>query len=313
MSLFKKNGNWFIRYRDENGIQRQVKAGELKSYAQALERKILTERNEIKHFGAVKNKDANLEEALAEYFKSISIYKSYYDTKTILSAIFRTTSSFLNVKQITKEHLISFLKNKNLKTETKNTYIKKFKAFLNFCKKEKYIREVPEIKLFKSTIRVKYLTKAQFEKLLEISPLLLNNLFVIAAFTGMRKNEIFSLKWNDIDFENRFIHINESKTHTRRDIPIHDMVLEALEKQKNDDDFVFPKPPSFAVIRKYLDKAGLADFHFHDLRHTFASWLAMKGVSLQAIKELLGHSSINMTLRYAHLASKNLIKSINVL
>jgi len=129
----------------------------------------------------------------------------------------------------------------------------------------------------------------------------------------MRKGEIFNLKWQDVNFNLRLVHVSDSKNNEARDIPINDVLYETLkalkDKAEEGQDYIFVNPktnkPYDNVKKSFktaLKKAGIEDFTFHDLRHTFASHLVMSGVDLMTVKELLGHKDIKMTMRYSHLS-----------
>ena len=157
--------------------------------------------------------------------------------------------------------------------------------------------------------RVRFLSHDEIRRLLSESADHLKPILIVALFTGMRKSEILKLTWKDIDFDHRLIYVRNSKNGTAREIPMASEVVAVLRNVPALRSRVFTgienKPVS--SIRTGFDnavkRAKIADFSFHDLRHTFASYLIMNGVELVTVKELLGHKSINMTLRYAHLSS----------
>jgi len=139
----------------------------------------------------------------------------------------------------------------------------------------------------------------------------LRSLVVLALNTGMRKGEILSLQWVQVDLTNRLIHIYNSKTqYSERRIPMNDTVLELLTTlcRQRSSGFVFPshrklgdqfRDPKVA-FRKAIRLAGILHLRFHDLRHTFATRLVRAGVDLITVQHLLGHAKITMTARYAH-------------
>ena len=121
---------------------------------------------------------------------------------------------------------------------------------------------------------------------------------------------------------NDFIYLTETKTEKARQIPINDTLRELFNSipRHLKSDYVFLNPltgmPYKAAIRSFntaVRRAGIEDFHFHDLRHTFASKLVMKGYNLKIVQELLGHTDIKMTMRYAHLAEKSLVDAVKAL
>ncbi len=130
---------------------------------------------------------------------------------------------------------------------------------------------------------------------------------LLAMNTGMRRGEIFDLTWQNVDLKKRNLTVEgvAAKSGHTRHIPLNDEVLGALiawRNQTNNKHLVFPSPKTkkrFANINnsweQLRDKAKLKDFRFHDLRHTFASKLVMRGVDLNTVRELLGHASIDMT------------------
>lgn len=140
---------------------------------------------------------------------------------------------------------------------------------------------------------------------------------LIALNTGMRRGELFQLQWGDVNFGNSQVTVRgtTSKSGKTRHIPLNSeaaLVLKKWLEQSGSNTLVFPSP----ITGKRLDNinsswwallksAAVADFRFHDLRHHFASRLAMSGVDLNTVRELLGHRSIETTLRYAHLAPEH--------
>jgi integrase len=125
--------------------------------------------------------------------------------------------------------------------------------------------------------------------------------------TGMRKGEQTALTWADIDLTNKVLSVRAgyAKSGEVRHIPLNSealAVLQKLRKHQAGNGRLFEVGSITRAWKGVLKVAGIEDFRFHDLRHTFASNLAMAGVALNTIRELMGHSEIEMTLRYAHLA-----------
>jgi integrase len=143
-----------------------------------------------------------------------------------------------------------------------------------------------------------------------------------ALHTGARLSEILGMRWNDVDMRAGVVTFPRTKNNEKRTVPMNDTVRALLTptvKPLNGQQRVFLRytgenlkriKRSFATA---LRKAGIGDFRFHDLRHTFASNLVMAGVDLTTVKELLGHKSINMTMRYAHLAPAHKAAAVKLL
>jgi integrase len=156
-----------------------------------------------------------------------------------------------------------------------------------------------------------FLTLDQVHQLLDAceNPLLYR-FVVIGAFTGMRRSEIESLRWADVDFRRREIRVQEStKNHEYRILPMATLVEEVLKEAQtpfhdlvmtypNGRPFLHPGVP----LTKALQEAELPRIRVHDLRHSFASNLVMLGTPLNVVQKLLGHKKIETTMVYAHLA-----------
>lgn len=143
----------------------------------------------------------------------------------------------------------------------------------------------------------------------------------LALTTGAREAEIMSLHWHQIDFKRHVIHLHRTKNGDRRALPLVGepaILLEQRYAVRRDDERVFPASAR-AKKSKYLDlrvpweaaveAAGLVDFHWHDLRHTAASFLVMNGVSLVEVAKVLGHRTLQMVGRYAHLADAHIVST----
>lgn len=143
----------------------------------------------------------------------------------------------------------------------------------------------------------------------------LKDFIIIALNTGMRKGEILSLRWDQI--RSGFIYLSETKTNEARQIPITNDLEECFKAIKNrrqiNSVYLFPNRRDKrgghikdikTSFKSTLERTGIKDFRPHDLRHTFASHYIMRGGSLKALKEILGHNDIKMTMRYAHLSKE---------
>lgn len=150
----------------------------------------------------------------------------------------------------------------------------------------------------------------------------LSPMVLVSLNTGLRRGELFALRWRDVDLERRVLTVKgaTSKAGTTRHLPLSDEAWAELKAWKPDDakpaDLIFPGRTGgqFYTLKTawatLLREAGVPSFRWHDLRHTFASKLVMAGVDLNTVRELLGHSDIKMTLRYAHLAPSHLAEAI---
>ncbi len=164
--------------------------------------------------------------------------------------------------------------------------------------------------------RVRFLDDDERERLLEACKVSDNKflypIVVLAISTGMRQGEILSLKWKDIDLERSQLVLHETKNNERRVVPIvgfaYKVIKDLSKVRKIDSQLVFPGPsPEKPIHIRHawdaaINKAGIHDFRFHDLRHTTASYLAMNGATLAEIAEVLGHKTLQMVKRYAHLS-----------
>ena len=180
-----------------------------------------------------------------------------------------------------------------------------------------------KVKLLKGeTKRLRYLSDDEAERLIFNCGGHLKLIVITVLNTGMRKSEILHLTWDRVDLKNRLILLDKTKNGERREIPINQTLYNTLSGLIRDirTDYVFYNPKTLKPIydtkkswQKAIRKSHIIDFHFHDLRHTFASWLVMGGVDLTTVKELLGHKCITMTLRYSHLAAAHIQNAVKVL
>ena len=181
--------------------------------------------------------------------------------------------------------------------------------------------------------RVRYLSDAERKALLAACESHKNDylypIVVLALSTGMRQSEIMRLCWKDIDFERSTITLHETKNGERRVVPLvgkaNEILRAKLDAHSSTEAHLFPsKRPTRVRVettehiplfirgawQEVVEKAKLKDFRFHDLRHSAASYLAMNGASLTDIAEVLGHKTLQMVKRYAHLSEAHTNKIV---
>jgi integrase len=178
------------------------------------------------------------------------------------------------------------------------------------------IESVPRIRLEKEPQgRLRWLTEEEITRLLDAAAKSRNRelraAVIVALNTGLRLGELLGLTWERADLSRGVIRLELTKSGRRREVPLNAESYDALVTLN-------PKPSGRVFHTKSIRKAyenavtnaKLDDVNFHTLRHTFASWAIMRGVSLKELQELLGHSSLAMTMRYAHLAPERLRSAI---
>jgi integrase len=182
-----------------------------------------------------------------------------------------------------------------------------------------WVEDNPVLKVTKPTEprgRVRFLADEERDRLLsacrESSNPWLFRAVVVALSTGMRKGELMGLEWKDVDLQAGRITLHETKNGETRVVPLAGPALALLREhgkvRRMDTPLLFPGSRKGSPIdlrtpwETALKRAGIEDFHWHDLRHSTASYLAMNGASLAEIAEVLGHKTLGMVKRYAHLS-----------
>jgi len=174
------------------------------------------------------------------------------------------------------------------------------------------IDNVPRIRLEKEPQgRLRWLTQEEIARLLEACTKSKNRelraAVTIALNSGLRRGELLGLTWERVDLSRGVIRLELTKSGRRREVPMNDdsyRALVGLEPRSNGR--VFKTRYIQTAYNNAVAVAMLDDVNFHTLRHTFASWAVMRGVTLRELQELLGHASLAMTMRYAHLAPEHL-------
>jgi integrase len=180
---------------------------------------------------------------------------------------------------------------------------------------------VKEVQLFQEQqIEMRILTREEIDRLVANATPRLKPILLIALNTGMRKGEILHLRWHDVDLDNQFFFLKQTKSNKPRKIPMSGFVTDVLRSIKRTGEFVFVNPKTGKPIsdlqtpfKAACRKAGISDLRFHDLRHTAATYMVTGGIDLVTVKEILGHATIQMTMRYAHPTPENKRHAVEVL
>ncbi len=170
--------------------------------------------------------------------------------------------------------------------------------------------------------RVRYLQPGELRAVLQACPEWLRPIAGLAVSTGMRRSEILGLRWLDVDFKGGRIVLPQTKNGDGRIVYLNTLAQQALSViapgEAKPTDFVFKKEPmtpenvSLAFLRA-CRSVNISDFRFHDLRHTAASWMRMKGADIHTVALILGHKDLRMAARYQHLSPAFLSEAVKLL
>jgi len=271
-------------------------------------------------------------------FKYLKYSELSHTWKTTLT--YRTTFNIMikylgniQLSELTKSSIEDFIsyRVKGVSAYAGRKDLINIKAMLNWAVENNFLNSNPanRIKRIKTPEKLPvFFNKEDFEKLIStIGTEDLRDLVIFAVNTGLRQGEIINLEFSQVDFINRVItldnqnHITKSKRV--RSIPLNEITLQILNKRvgKNSSSYIFNLNDNkinqdFLIhkFKKFIFMAGLnPKLKFHSLRHTFASWLVQRGVSIYEVSKLLGHSDIKTTEIYSHLRAEDLRRSVNLL
>lgn len=326
MGIKLKNGNYFIDYY-ANGRRIREKIGSSKTLAENALRKRKLAIAENKFLDVRKQKKVRFNEFAKSYLETYSkpnkkSWESDMHNLKRLSKVFGN----MYLYNITPRQIEEFKarRKSEVSSATVNREISTLKTLFNKAIEWGVLEKSPaqKIKKFKeNNIRLRYLEKEEVTKLLKACRGYLRPIVIVALNTGMRRGEILGLKWQDIDVKRGIIYLLDTKNGYKREIPMNEPVKKALIRvhKHPESPYVFCKKdgtPFGKVHKSFLaamDRCGIIGFHFHDLRHTFASQLVMCGVDLNTVRELLGHRDLKMTLRYAHLSPDHKRRAVDIL
>ena len=334
-TTFRRGKKWGISYIDTRGQQVRKMVAAYKDAAERILKKIETDIAEGKYLDIKKYEKIYFEDFAQEYIKTY-VRLELKEQRNEEYLVMRLAAQFKGryLHQIDQLMVRQFMARrlKDVRPASVNREFQTLKSMfnraiewdmLNGKNPAVGINNIPQ-----NNSRCRWLTEQEQARLLSCCHENLTRVLVLIALkTGMRWGEIKTLKWsqsprsNYIDFANGVIFVHEalSKSQKSRHIPLSNAVRRALESIERipGEEYIFLNPetkkPLGSVKRSFhtaMRRAGITNFRFHDLRHTFASQLVRNGVDLYVVQKLLGHSTPKMTQRYAHLRQDQLKDAI---
>jgi integrase len=337
MGVFKKGSSWWIDfYHQGKRIRRKV--GPSKKVAEMALADVQVKKAKNDFLGVCEPKKILFKNFVAEYLEYSRVNKarsSYERDETVIRAHLVPVWGDYHISRITSK-MIEDYKLKRLESvapATLNREMNTIKGLFGKAVEWEYLRESPAkpVKWLKTSRgSIRFLSREEADMFLQACKNCQNSHFhsivLVALHTGMRRGEILRLQWQDVDFRRGRINVvsregAHTKNYDSRSVPMSRTVTAVLKRHPRHlhSAYVFcnakgePFKDVDTSFANALQKSGIPHFRFHDLRHTFASWLVMKGVDIRTVQELLGHKDLRMTMRYAHLAPDHMRRAVEIL
>lgn len=305
--------------------------------AEALEAKWKLETHQVKRWNAPPSR--TFDELMLAYFKMIqvekkSVERERYTLKRLKP--FFTGRDLLTLKRSDVRAYIDLRRNDGVANATINREIGLLSAAINYARRQ-WDWDIPNnvegMRLKEPEGRVRSLTEDEARRLTEVADRAtrsphLADFICLALNTGCRRGELLNLRWDQVDFKTNLILLEgkNTKSGRRRSVPMNAAARASMLNLARframycpDAVWVFARKNGSRqesirqAFKTALRRAEVDDFRIHDMRHTCASWLVSAGQPLPAVRDLLGHSTVKMTERYAHLSPDNVRAAVGVL
>lgn len=317
MSLRKRGDTWWVDFTAPNGERIRCSAGTSdKVLAQEYHDKLKADSWRIHRLG--EKPDYTWQEAVVKWLREKSHKASLDKDRTV----FRWVDPYLHGKRlrdINRDLLWQILEAKAAESTRANAnrYMAVIRALLRRARDEwEWVENVPKAPMYSvSSKRIRWLTPEQADKLLSLLPPHQEAMARFGLATGLRQRNVCRLQWSDVDLKRRccWVHADQAKARRAIPVPLNVVAMDVLAGQAGQHDdfvFVFKGQPVWQVNtkawRRAVKAAGLEDFRWHDLRHTWASWHVQAGTPLHVLQEMGGWSTMEMVQRYAHLSAGHL-------
>jgi integrase len=331
MGLYKRGSVWWMSFVCKGKYYRKSTETEDRKLAQRILNKVKGEIAERKWFESLPGEEKTFKEMMEKYLDEYASKKAAAES---FKRYARKAISLLGdyaLLDITPKVINEFKtkrRNNGLGPASINRELATMKKAFNLAIREwEWVRDNPVSRVSmeqENNERDRWLGDEEEKRLLELCPSWLRELVMFALNTGMRLGEIISLEWKGVDLFRKTVTIFKSKNKEMRTIPINETIFEMLKSKvrvKSISGLVFHSPSHTKLhitsvdhaFKKALRRAGIENFRFHDLRHTFATRLVQAGRDLYKVQRLLGHKSPAMTQRYAHHYPESLRDTVEIL
>jgi integrase len=318
MAIRKRGAVWWLDFTTPSGerVRRSAETAD-KTEAQELHDKVKAEAWRVQKLGSHPIHTWN--EAVVRWLIEQSHKASIESDKIHLRWLDRHLNGvdLTSISRAMLDNIAAAKLAEGVSPATVNRVMEVLRAILRKCADEwEWIERAPKVRMLKEpSRRIRFLTRSEAQRLLRNLPPHLADMAAFALATGLRRANVTGLRWDAVDLENRraWVHPDEAKARRAIPVPLNEDAVAVVQRQIGKHrELVFSfrgkaiRQVSTKAWYAALDRAGIADFRWHDLRHTWASWHVQGGTPLFALQDLGGWESAEMVRRYAHLAADHL-------
>lgn len=325
------SGIWWIHYYDAEGKRRREKVGRKTDAIKLYHQRKADSQAGRKLERPLRQRERTFQELADNAIDYAKMHKANpADDEQKITVLVQQFGG-RPASSLTQQELAAFLESRNTSPATFNRYRATLSMIFREAIRNGWTERNPArlIKAKKEqNARIRFLSGEEEEKLRQILAEDYQNRYLnefeIALHTGMRRSEQFGLEWAQTNLKAKRIHLLKTKNGSDRVIPLNSVAIAAFERQwkvsgpservfVTDDGKPFIRKPIRRWFEETVVKARIRDFSWHCLRHTFCSRLVMAGVPLRTVQELMGHKTIQMTARYAHLSPGHLQNAVELI